>query len=467
MKKLLLSSILLSAILSLSPFSAGQAKAAASCSVLRDYQNSGAASATVWVVCPSGYQDSWAVYLQNVSGSPTFFNWSSGYSFDADGNFTTSKNLTPGTYNGKVICAAAGIGGTVECAFPHPLFITDPAGGTYRCKPAGGGSCVIDFASNFNCLSGYGAMSTCPGPIETDMNGVCQSSIQEICISGGVTPTPTPSVTTTPSPAPCALTRAQQNGPSTITFEGTCPVNYRDDHQIKDGATTITQGTVDPSTGSFSDLTTISPGTYNFTLYCNGSSTTSCTYHSQVVITPTPTPTVTPGTCSSRYDILWQCQVTDNCNSAAGYRCSLNVSSTPCPGNAGTTGSCDIVNVSPLIITPVPCSPVPIFGGNGLQTALGCVPTQLENIVPWLLRALAGIAGGIALLLLFYGGLTYIMAGGEKTGVEDAKGIITAAISGLLLVIFSVLILRIIGINILGIPAVTVGPNNGIIVPGV
>lgn len=117
-----------------------------------------------------------------------------------------------------------------------------------------------------------------------------------------------------------------------------------------------------------------------------------------------------------------------------------------------------------MVVTPVPC--LPMFGANGINTALGCVPTKLEGVIPWLLRAIAGVAGGIALLLLFYGGLVYIMAGGEKTGVEEAKGIITAAISGLLLVIFSVLILRIIGINILGIPAIGNLPGGGINVPG-
>ncbi len=53
------------------------------------------------------------------------------------------------------------------------------------------------------------------------------------------------------------------------------------------------------------------------------------------------------------------------------------------------------------------------------------------------------------------------MAGGEQPGVEEAKGIITAAISGLLLIIFSVLILKVIGVDILGIPAITVINNSG------
>lgn len=44
------------------------------------------------------------------------------------------------------------------------------------------------------------------------------------------------------------------------------------------------------------------------------------------------------------------------------------------------------------------------------------------------------------------------MSSGNPEGIEEAKGVITAAISGLLLTLFSVLILRVIGIEILGLP---------------
>lgn len=175
--------------------------------------------------------------------------------------------------------------------------------------------------------------------------------------------------------------------------------------------------------------------------------------------------TVAAGSCYSTFT-GGSCQITDNCDATNGYYCNL-VGRPPganCPGNTGTTGNCMRV----AALTPIPpqtCTPL-IFAGNGIITALGCVPTELKNIIPWSLRALAGVAGGIALLLLFYGGLTYIMAGGEKTGVEEAKGIITAAISGLLLIIFSVLILKIIGVDILGIPAINALPNGVINVPG-
>lgn len=187
--------------------------------------------------------------------------------------------------------------------------------------------------------------------------------------------------------------------------------------------------------------------------------------------TPTATPTIPPaGFC-----VGWSltggggCQTLKSCSASA--RCPLDTSTCqPSPASApcvkkisgpitSWSCACVITNVSPIIIRPADCNPA--FGSKGINTALGCIPTKLESIVPWLLRALAGVAGGIALLLLFYGGLTYVMAGGEKTGVEEAKGIITAAISGLLLIIFSVLILKVIGVDILGIPAITVINNSG------
>ena len=63
-----------------------------------------------------------------------------------------------------------------------------------------------------------------------------------------------------------------------------------------------------------------------------------------------------------------------------------------------------------------------------------------------------GIGGLIAFLLMVFGGLQIIFSGGNPERVKAGKEIITAAIGGLLLIIFSVFILRIIGYDILAIP---------------
>lgn len=115
---------------------------------------------------------------------------------------------------------------------------------------------------------------------------------------------------------------------------------------------------------------------------------------------------------------------------------------------------------------PVNVTTCPSAFGNGISTALGCVPTTLGGLVPWLLRSIVWVAGGLALLLLFYGGIMFITAGGDPKGVDEAKGIITAAVAGLLLILLSLLILRVIGINLLGLPAVMNTPGGVYNVPG-
>lgn len=66
--------------------------------------------------------------------------------------------------------------------------------------------------------------------------------------------------------------------------------------------------------------------------------------------------------------------------------------------------------------------------------------------------AAVGIGGGVALLLLIYGGLMYSLSHGDPTKVEEAQQIITNALGGLVLIIFATLILRIVGKDILNLP---------------
>ncbi len=62
-----------------------------------------------------------------------------------------------------------------------------------------------------------------------------------------------------------------------------------------------------------------------------------------------------------------------------------------------------------------------------------------------------GMAGGVAFLLMIFGSYRLIFAGGNPESIQQGKEVITAAIIGLLIIVFSVLILRFLGIAILGI----------------
>lgn len=91
---------------------------------------------------------------------------------------------------------------------------------------------------------------------------------------------------------------------------------------------------------------------------------------------------------------------------------------------------------------------------NEVNTALGCVPTTVESFIPWLLKYLFGIAGGIAFLLMVYGFILVATSGGDEKKVAGAKETITSAIIGLLVCIFAIFILRLVAVNILHIPGI-------------
>lgn len=95
----------------------------------------------------------------------------------------------------------------------------------------------------------------------------------------------------------------------------------------------------------------------------------------------------------------------------------------------------------------------PLCGTNGISTAIGCLPTGDKNaFLAFILRWALGISGGTSFILIIYSGFTIMTAGGDKRKLQAGKELLTAAVSGLLLIIFSVFILDFIGIRILKIP---------------
>lgn len=89
---------------------------------------------------------------------------------------------------------------------------------------------------------------------------------------------------------------------------------------------------------------------------------------------------------------------------------------------------------------------------GGTWTALGCIPSgSPSDLMGWIFPFLLGIAGGIAIILMIIGGLQVATSAGNPERVESGKNMITSALTGLLLIIFSIFILRVIGVNLLGI----------------
>jgi hypothetical protein len=90
--------------------------------------------------------------------------------------------------------------------------------------------------------------------------------------------------------------------------------------------------------------------------------------------------------------------------------------------------------------------------GQGIYTAVGCIPSTSEGIVAQMVRIGLGIAGGVGLLMILVGGFMLTTSQGEPKRAGEAKELITSAVMGLLFIIFSVTILQFIGVSILRLP---------------
>jgi hypothetical protein len=87
-----------------------------------------------------------------------------------------------------------------------------------------------------------------------------------------------------------------------------------------------------------------------------------------------------------------------------------------------------------------------------INTVFGEIPTDPAAFAGAVVQIAIGIAGGLAFLLMVFGAYRLIFAAGNPESIQQGREIIAAAVIGLLVVIFSVFILRLVGISILGLP---------------
>jgi len=110
----------------------------------------------------------------------------------------------------------------------------------------------------------------------------------------------------------------------------------------------------------------------------------------------------------------------------------------------------------------IPPSPSPTniwgnidFEGITITTQLGNLPFlgggSDRAIVSWVIAASLGLGGGLAVLMIIYGGYILMFSGGDPYKTKEGKEILTAAITGLIFIAASVTLLKILGQTILGI----------------
>lgn len=98
----------------------------------------------------------------------------------------------------------------------------------------------------------------------------------------------------------------------------------------------------------------------------------------------------------------------------------------------------------------IPCSDR--AGYVGVLTAIGCVPYEPREFINRTMRFITGIAGAVALLLMAFGAIQMMASAGNPDNLKKGQEQFTSAIIGLLFIIFSTLLLQIIGVDILGLP---------------
>jgi len=92
-------------------------------------------------------------------------------------------------------------------------------------------------------------------------------------------------------------------------------------------------------------------------------------------------------------------------------------------------------------------------GQTGINTAIGCIPISDTNLfIGFILRWAIGVGGGIAFLLIVYSAFMIMTSQGNPERLKAGQELLTSAIAGLIMLIFSVFILEVIGVDILKLP---------------
>lgn len=77
---------------------------------------------------------------------------------------------------------------------------------------------------------------------------------------------------------------------------------------------------------------------------------------------------------------------------------------------------------------------------------------SIEELIGGIFNAILAVVGALALILLALGGIQYMTSGGDKIAVEQARGRITSAIVGLVVVFGAWLVINFVGSLLTGKP---------------
>lgn len=116
-------------------------------------------------------------------------------------------------------------------------------------------------------------------------------------------------------------------------------------------------------------------------------------------------------------------------------------------GGTGATFKCDKDKENCATSAGIPC-----YNGEGIQTAIGCIHTEIKAFIQDLLSFIAAVAGGIGFLFMIFGAFQMVTSGGNPDNLKAGQERFKDAVIGLLFLLLSILLLQIIGVDILKIP---------------
>jgi hypothetical protein len=104
------------------------------------------------------------------------------------------------------------------------------------------------------------------------------------------------------------------------------------------------------------------------------------------------------------------------------------------------------------IVSPVLAIDPTAGCSNGINTGIGCIPYETKGFTASLLTFLVGTAGAISLVIMLIATVQIMTGGDNAEQVKKGKELFTGAVTGLLFIIFSVTLLRIVAGDIIQLP---------------
>jgi len=159
-----------------------------------------------------------------------------------------------------------------------------------------------------------------------------------------------------------------------------------------------------------------------------------------------------PPTCGD-YDTQEECNPVENCtwrNGSCVVGAEPNATPTPYVGQDADINVAEFALCARAGDQMSDCETC--YGQDGVWTAVGCLSFMPAGFSQDFLILGIALAGGIALLLMMYGSFLLSTSQGNPEQAQHAKEVIMGAVIGLFMIVFSMVLLRTIGIEVFRLP---------------